>query len=69
MIDDSLTEVYPWGWILYFVPTLEERCRNNYFQEECACENEMGISLPIGTLGLEFTLEWIAGAKAHRKVL
>jgi hypothetical protein len=66
-MDNSLTEQYSWGWIFYFVASEPEKCQTQFHKEGYACDRETGISLPVATKGLEFTLSEISVLKERER--
>jgi hypothetical protein len=52
-IDESLTEEFEWGWVFYLVPPDPDACKQVYKRARFACDRTNGISVPVGTKGLE----------------
>jgi hypothetical protein len=63
LIDDSLTEEHPWGWVFYFVASEPDKCKKRYHKVEIAYYRATGNSIPVGTKGLENALQWISDLK------
>lgn len=67
-IDESLTAEFEWGWVFYLVPLDPDACQQVYKRDRYAFDRTTGISVPVGTKGLDQALDYLmkhrGGSKA-----
>jgi hypothetical protein len=58
-IEPTLTEEYEWGWVIFLAPVRREECTHRYPFRRFACERQGGRSAPVGTKGLQWSLQYL----------
>jgi hypothetical protein len=65
IVDESLVEEHPWGWVVVFAPARPEECAQRYPFASYAIARDTGKNFPVGTKGLEDVLQYILPREAR----
>lgn len=62
-VDESLTQEFEWGWVIFLVPTDPAECRSRQMKYRFAYDRTAEVSIPVGTKGLSFAVRELMGIR------